>query len=282
VSKVQEVQSKLWMPIVDKMIASLEAGEAVGSWKMPWTVELHKNAFTGKAYRGGNLMRLMFSGEDCPIWATPRQWMENGYNIKGLKCTGDIYSPSIRKETSDTGVESVKYFIPKIYHVINASYIPGYEWVRAETVPELPQVQAYFDRHSPVIVHDNPAQAYYQPSTDRVNMPPINSFVDNVSYYGTLAHEMIHWTAHKSRLDRDLSMYGRDIKMRAYEELTAEFGAAILGAQLGLATEVREDHLQYLSSWLKALKEDKTVLQRAVAESVKAVSYLDADHSVSE
>jgi antirestriction protein ArdC len=49
-----------------------------------------------------------------------------------------------------------------------------------------------------------------------------------------------------------------------------------------MSTDVREDHLQYLASWLKALRQDKTVLQRAVVDAAKAVAYLSASSTPDE
>lgn len=279
-SKVQELQSRMWESVVEKMIVALEAGVSTGKWQQPWSVSIHKNAITGRSYAGGNALRLMFSGEECPFWATPKQWMAAGYNIKGAKCTGMIYSPGAREKTGEDGVTTVKFFVPQIYLLINGSKVTDmegnpYKWERGQINPEIPEVDAFFAKHNPQIVHTDMTAAYYSPTRDHINMPPINSFVDTVSYYAVLAHEMIHWTA--PRVKRDASQYSKDIKARAFEELIAEFGAAIIGSQLGLSTDVREDHLQYLASWLKALKEDKDVLRRAVSAASEAVTYLNSD-----
>ncbi len=42
----------------------------------------------------------------------------------------------------------------------------------------------------------------------------------------------------------------------AAEELIAELGAAFTCAHLGLSTEPRADHAQYIQSWLQVLKAD--------------------------
>ncbi len=41
--------------------------------------------------------------------------------------------------------------------------------------------------------------AYYAPGFDRIQMPTFEAFRSGVAYYGTLAHEDTHWTAHASR-----------------------------------------------------------------------------------
>jgi antirestriction protein ArdC len=53
-------------------------------------------------------------------------------------------------------------------------------------------------------------RACYIPSLDRIDMPPYGRFVDTTtsaaaeSYYSTLLHELIHWTAPSHRCDRKL------------------------------------------------------------------------------
>jgi len=36
-------------------------------------------------------------------------------------------------------------------------------------------------------------------------MPPFEAFKDRESYYGTVLHELTHWTRPETRLDRDFS-----------------------------------------------------------------------------
>ena len=83
-------------------------------------------------------------------------------------------------------------------------------------------------------------EAFYRPSTDHIQMPPFDAFLDNLSYYSTLAHEHTHWTANAGRCDRELSKRFGD-NAYAAEELIAELGAAFTCAHLGLSTEPRED-----------------------------------------
>jgi antirestriction protein ArdC len=94
-----------------------------------------------------------------------------------------------------------------------------------------------------------------------------------VSYYSTLAHEHTHWTASAARCDREL---GKRFGDNAYaaEELIAELGAAFTCAHLGLSTEPREDHAQYLASWLKVLKADTRAIFTAASKAQQAADWL--------
>lgn len=104
-------------------------------------------------------------------------------------------------------------------------------------------------------------------------MPPFRSFEENVAYYSTLAHEHTHWTAQSERCDRQL---GKRFGDNAYaaEELVAELGAAFLCAHLGLSASPREDHAQYIQSWLKVLRTDKRAIFTAASKAQQAADYL--------
>jgi antirestriction protein ArdC len=80
-------------------------------------------------------------------------------------------------------------------------------------------------------------------------MPSFENFKDADCFYATSFHELGHWTAHKSRLDRDLkTRFGsRDY---AAEELVAELASAFLCAEFGINKEVR--HASYLAHWIAA------------------------------
>ena len=104
-------------------------------------------------------------------------------------------------------------------------------------------------------------------------MPPFGAFVENVAYYSTLAHEHTHWTAQASRCDRQL---GKRFGDNAYaaEEMIAELSPAFACAHLGLSTEPREDHAQYINSWLKVLKADKRAMFTAASKAQQAADFM--------
>ena len=102
-------------------------------------------------------------------------------------------------------------------------------------------------------------------------MPPIATFHDAAGYYGTLAHEVIHWTGSEKRLERIKKFANREAY--AFEELVAEIGACFLGAQIGVAPEFGQS-AAYVEGWLTALKEDKRAIFRAASEAQKAADFV--------
>ena len=90
-------------------------------------------------------------------------------------------------------------------------------------------------------------------------------------FYSTELHELVHWSGHKSRLDR---LELKNQNGYAFEELVAEIGSAILCTDLGVSTEPRPDHAQYIANWLQALKGDKQFISKAATQAQKAVDFL--------
>lgn len=119
------------------------------------------------------------------------------------------------------------------------------------------------------------------PLADTIQMVERQYFVDTEwsiateTYYATLLHELVHWTGHASRLNRELrNRFGDDFY--AMEELVAELGAAFLYADLGITNEPREDHAAYLRSWLYVLKQHRKALFTAGSKASAAADYLAA------
>lgn len=109
---------------------------------------------------------------------------------------------------------------------------------------------------------------------DTIQLPVPEAFRDAKSYEATKAHEVIHWTKHESRLNRDFGRKKFGDEGYAWEGLVAELGAAFLCATLCITPEPREDHAQYLASWLTVLKEDKRAIFSAASHAQRAVDWL--------
>ena len=56
----------------------------------------------------------------------------------------------------------------------------------------------------------------------------------------------------------------------------AELSAAFLCNQLSVSSAPRDDHAQYLASWLKALDGDNDYIFKAASEAQKVVDWMDA------
>jgi antirestriction protein ArdC len=279
--------------ITGTIITALEQG--VRPWTKPWNAEHAAGRITrplrynGQAYSGINILMLWASaveqGFAAPFWMTFKQAIElNAHVRKGEKGSLVVYANAITKtETDDAGNESERdiHFM-KGYTVFNVEQIEGLpEIYYRKLAPKFSDIEriAHADRFFAATgaqINYGGNRACYSLDANRIQMPPIESFVDAESFYATLAHETTHWTRHGSRLERD---FGRKVwgdEGYAREELVAELGAAFLCADLELTPAVRDDHAAYIASWLEVLKNDKRAIFQAASYAQKAVDFLHA------
>ena len=128
-----------------------------------------------------------------------------------------------------------------------------------------------FVRATGADIREGHGEAYYVPSRDFISMPAFGAFKGADHFYGTVFHELTHWTAHGSRLDRDLkNRFGS--RNYAGEELIAELGAAFLCAEFGFDGDLR--HAGYIGHWTELLKADKRAFFTACSQASKAADYL--------
>ena len=116
------------------------------------------------------------------------------------------------------------------------------------------------------------AKAFYSPSVDRINLPARKDFLNPSGLYATWAHEAVHSTGHKSRLDRDLSG-GFGTESYAEEELVAELGAFLLCSRMNISSKT-ENHASYLNSWIRVLKEKPKFLKTALSSATRAANLI--------
>ncbi|MET0105776.1 MAG: zincin-like metallopeptidase domain-containing protein [Sedimenticola sp.] len=277
--------------VTDKIIADLEQG--MRPWMKPWNAEHAAGRITkplrhnGQPYNGINILMLwsaaVTEGYSAPIWMTFRQAKELGAHIrKGEKGELVVYANTITRTEENSDGEETEHTIPfmKGYTVFNVEQIEGlpehyYQLAEPvlDPVERIDHAERFFAATKADLRHGG-NQAYYAIGSDRIQLPPFESFRDAESYYATLAHETTHWTRHPSRLDRDFGRKRWGDEGYAQEELVAELGAAFLSADLGITPEIRDDHSAYIASWLKVLKEDKRAIFTAAAHAQRAVDFL--------
>jgi antirestriction protein ArdC len=277
--------------VTAQIINAIEQG--VGTWRMPWHTSGRYafspiNATSKKPYRGINTVCLWAAaqakGYERGEWATYQQWQDKGAQVrKGEKATLVVLWKFANDagESQDDGAESnagrSRLLFTRGYSVFNAAQVDGYTPTADADIsmPErIAHAEAFFTAIGANVCHGG-NQAFYAPASDHIQMPPFQAFAENVAYYSTLAHEHTHWTAKESRCDRQLGKRFGDSAYAA-EELIAELGAAFTCAHLGLSTEPREDHAQYLASWLRVLKADSRAIFTAASKAQQSTDWMIA------
>jgi len=266
--------------VTNQVIASLEAG--VPPWHQQWVKDgstnallmSHHNGETGHTYTGINWLITQFSEYSSNDWYTkrgaikatgldkpiPYEEFKNGTNI--------VFYKPINKEVDG---EDVRYSVRRVYTIWNREQIIGLPDVEPD------ESMDGFDPHTEIEemlknlelkggVSLGGDRACYIPSKDAICLPKDSAFTDENERESTKAHEGIHATGAKHRLDRNKPSY-------AYEELVAELGAAMVCASLGVPLD-KLQHTSYIQSWLKHLKDDTSFVFKAAADASKAVKYL--------
>lgn len=295
------IQKKdLHQQVTDTIIAQLEKG--VVPWSCPWKTKnsfsfgMPLNASSGKHYQGINIVLLwsasMEHGFSSSEWATFKQWSFKKEKIrKGEKGNMIIYYDTYEKEV-DGEMEKVPFIKSSV--VFNKCQLESY--VSTETddldddLPDLDtdisisQIQPIkaideFIANTDAMIEQEDYGACYIGATDKIYMPYPTLFVTDENHsatdawYATLFHELIHWTGHPQRLNRERHRKFGD-KVYANEELIAEMGSAFLCSAFDISTRQYTDHASYIAHWLKVLKENKYAVVKAAGDASKAVGYL--------
>ena len=281
----------LYTQITQQIIDQLETG--VRPWLKPWNAQhaagpisrpLRHNAIP---YSGINILLLWSTAAErgylSPYWLTFKQAKELGACVrKGEHSAPVVYASTFSKTEENKQGEAVARQIPflKTYHVFNADQIDGLpEHYTALAGPQLDsssriETAERFFAHTGAVIRHGGDRAAYNPTGDFIRIPPFETFNNTLSFVATVSHELLHWTKHPSRLDRDFGSKQFGDASYAMEELVAEIGSAFLCADLGLTPVVREDHVAYLEHWLAILREDKRALFSAAAHASRALEYL--------
>lgn len=281
--------------ITDRIIAKLQAG--VCPWRAQYsqTNGRPRNAATARPYSGTNWLLLGMSSllEDVPpLFLTFNQARTLKGHVKSGERGQKVFFWDFSRVKKDMAGEVVldrrgdPVIQPwvKVSTVFNISQTEGVVLPRrtremleskSTDLPESERVSAFeeFVRKCGVPVQERlnlQTPPCYSPSEDVVRMPSFRLWDSSTAYCSTVAHELVHSTGHKSRLDRNLFLQSH--KDSAYEELIAELGSAMIAQHFGL--DNTENNASYIGSWLQALNNDKSFIFKAAKDSGKAVEWL--------
>lgn len=276
--------------ITDAIIARLEAG--VRPWKKPWTgaPPLRPLRVCGTPYRGINVFWLWLMadmlGYASPFWMTYNQAQALGGQVRrGERSTVAVFYKAYGKQVADEATGESRDETRRVlrqYAVFNAGQIDGLPDRFHPVAPtrtfggddreRLAEIDSFFTPLGADVRHGGD-RAYYARVGDFIQLPDPAAF-DTVDLYGaTKAHEYIHWSGAEHRLGRT---FGERFGDNAYaaEELVAELGSAILGAELGLPVDHLDEHAAYLGHWLGMLRADPKALLTIASKADEAATYI--------
>lgn len=272
--------------VSDRIIEQLNKG--IIPWQKPWFT-VGKGAISHSSGRPYSLLNQLML--DPGEYATFNQIKAEGGKVKkGAKSHPVVFWKMFQKEDTDENGEKVVKNIPvlKYYSVFNIEtecegmcrkYPEGVQ-VDNDPIADAESIIANYETAEGIAINRvlESDLAFYSPSGDYITVPHINQYKVVEEYYSTLFHEMTHSTGHKSRLNRftgsaACAAFGSEEYSK--EELTAEIGAAALVNHCGIESEKSfVNSAAYVQSWLRALKNDKTMIIAAAGKAEKAVEYI--------
>ena len=288
-----------------------DAGNEEGKWQRTWQLtfedqykasglDIESKDNKLNRYKGvNNMLMSMVSemyGYKSKFWSTYKGWIGMGYAPKDASNCG-IIRP-IFGVNKETGKEYIVKWIT----------VPGFNGDQVQPVHKAipkwndhdyaifndePKVNAvdmnkdceeliskFIKKQGAKLKHQGNA-AYYQSSTDTIVMPEEWKFfgIDGESdatqeYLSVIFHEAGHLTGHPSRLNRDMDSYHTCKESRAKEELIAEMCSIMICTELGVIAKAQPNHLKYIASWDRAIKDDSQYLIKCIAQASKAATWI--------
>lgn len=269
--------------LTNGIIDLIENGMVEGKWVRPWKTVgfLPFNASTGNQYRGINMLLGIIMGGGA--FATYKQWQELGGQVRAGEKAVMMFRPlTIQRKDNAGNVQTDANGNPDTFMLFKAfasfashqqdGWAP--ESVSAPTFNDVDGAEALINATGAVVKHGGSDKAFYAPGSDVIQMPDRAQFTTAAGYYGTMLHELVHWTGHSSRLDRELNTNRFGDDAYAFEELVAELGATFLCAHFGIEQEEDANHVKYIKGWLNIMKGDKRAIRDAASKAQKAVDFI--------
>lgn len=286
-SRLSAGRPDLYQEATDKILEVIKAGTA--PWNRRWDSQLRWpiNGVTNRQYHGINIMLLLDTELQDHRWCTYKMAQEQGWQVRAGEKGSDIYfyKPYIKKTGETDPVtgepETVSFPMLKRYKVFNFSQMngaPAIEWHAHEPLLDdaTAQICQEIIEATGADIRHGYRKASYSLSKDIIYMPDMASFQSDAYYYATILHEIAHWTAHPSRLNRT---FGKSSNADEYakEELRAEITSAMISMQLNLPNQM-SDHAAYIDHYINILKGDKKEFFRAARDAEKIMRSILSYH----
>ena len=270
---------QIYTDVTNKIIDQLKSGVRI--WEKPYNGGLASlpKRNNNQPFTGANIIVLWLAGYNNPYWFTYGQAQKLGGQVRAKEKHTKALMPLTRKIEDENKVITVGF---KTYPVFNAQQIDGLPkeyFPKEDTFVNPDKPIAWVDAaisNTGAAIEERDGTPCYIPSLDKICMPSWDDFKSGTDYYCTILHELTHWTGHESRENR---LQIKNKKGYAFEELVAELGAAFMMADMNITPAVRDDHAEYIGSWIQALENDHRYIFDAAKLASKAVQYIQSAQS---
>lgn len=206
--------ASLYDEVTARVIAQLEEGRL--PWVQPWEsgkaeTGLPRNGATGRCYSGINVLilwaTLFEKGYAAQRWLTYRQAQALGGNVRRGEqgttvCYADRFTPKDEQEKARSeDREARQLAFLKRFTVFNVEQCDGLPDDPEDEATE-PLGERELIPHAEALIVATGADfriggdlAFYSPSQDFIQVPPQQSYGEQINWYRTALHELGHYAA---------------------------------------------------------------------------------------
>lgn len=265
--------------IKDLLVEARLTGEAV-PWKREWIIIPKRNYDSNRVYSGINRCLLSFDadisfitkdsvekkGLTIPEEVKPRTivaWIPGRLNAAEKSLPQDKQQEALRRKRPFM-------ILQWVYRAKDIPGLPEKKYEGDKDNKRFDNVESFIKSIEGLRFEEGGNQPCYLPSADVMQVPRIEQYSSSEEYYRDLFHELVHWTKHESRLNRDEKKYGWKEKY-GREELIAEMGASYLCHYFGIP--VNENAVAYIDGWLRSIEGDPNILVSAGQQAEKVLTF---------
>jgi antirestriction protein ArdC len=260
---VMATQTEIRQQITQQIVDALQQNAL--PWRRPWKSTgggLPRNIVSKRRYNGINVPLLLMAGVQFNFqsnwWGTYQQWQELRGQVRGgERGTRIVLFRNIEKRDAEANdrfrSQPVESAVP-----IQPDFQPAEELVATTHA----QIRYGGDR----AFYHRPIGGNFPDHSggDYIQMPSRCQFQEQWDYYGTLFHELGHWT--ECRLDWSGSY--------AMGELVAEMTACFVSHELDVPPADLANSASYIKCWLEAMASDPKFVFAAATQASKATDFL--------
>lgn len=290
-------QKALFEQIADALVFQLNAGTS--PLQKPWidnsaNFTIPTNASTGNQYKGMNAFWLAMQNRVDPRWMTLKQaslkemtietgaraTMINFMKTSEMRQMRGSKGEALRDDEDKLRFETVDLADPKLVNAFlfngeQIQNIPDWSEVAAGLAdlpikPSSDRIADLVELSKAEIIHDAEIP-FYDHEKDIIHMPAAENFGSVEKYNSALLHELVHWTGHESRLNREMGAPGTE--EYAKEELRAGIASLLLGSELNISHEIGH-HNHYVGTWVQMLQQEPFELHRAASDAQRILDTL--------
>ncbi|MFY4731316.1 zincin-like metallopeptidase domain-containing protein [Nitrospira sp. BLG_2] len=262
-----------------RIIRALE--DRILPWQKPWVghgegVGYPREVGTGKKFFGINFLLLQMAAREHGFtsswWGTAKQFELLGTRVRNRPDSVPLgnWSTETILYKNDIGnvitVSSIVYNTDQLGQSL-IQYSPN-----PRITPFYEQAERVLHSTGAKIKHNSDREAYYfYPPHDFITIPTKACFEAGwgglPGYYESLAHELLHWTETRLRVNTEFD--------ESIRELRADIGAAMLVEELGVPHSISYSNFdKWYRQWISLMHEDENIIFRVCASASRAVDYI--------